>query len=359
MSDTRPAPDLLELATALVAIPSVSRSEQAVADAVEAAVRVCPWLEVDRIGDNVVARTSLGRSRRLMLAGHLDTVPPAGNEVPVVEDGVLRGLGAADMKGGLAVFLHLAGTIPEPSVDVTWCFYACEEIARQFNGLRQLWDERPDLLQADAAILGEPTGSLVEAGCQGTLRVTITMAGSRAHTARPFMGRNAIHRLAPILQAVHDYQGRRPVLDGCEFAEQLQVVHIDGGVAGNVVPDRASVTINHRFAPDRSGDEAVEAIRGLLSPWLEDDDTWAVTDVVPGAPPALDHPLLAGLVTASGARPRAKVGWTDVASFWEHGVPAANFGPGDPLLAHTAGEFVGRDELERAAGVLGSLLTGS
>ncbi|HXA33205.1 MAG TPA: M20/M25/M40 family metallo-hydrolase, partial [Acidimicrobiales bacterium] len=162
MSDTRPAPDLLELATALVAIPSVSRSEQAVADAVEAALRVCPWLEVDRIGDNVVARTSLGRSQRLMLAGHLDTVPAAGNEVPVVEDGVLRGLGAADMKGGLAVFLHLAGTIPEPSMDVTWCFYACEEIARQFNGLGELWEKRPDLLQADAAILGEPTGGVVE-----------------------------------------------------------------------------------------------------------------------------------------------------------------------------------------------------
>jgi succinyl-diaminopimelate desuccinylase len=359
MSDTPPLPDLLDLATALVAIPSVSRSEQALADAVEAALRVCPWLEVDRIGDNVVARTSLGRSQRLMLAGHLDTVPGAGNEVPVVEDGVLRGLGAADMKGGLAVFLHLAGTIPEPSVDVTWCFYAGEEIARQFNGLGELWEKRPDLLQADAAILGEPTGGVVEAGCQGTLRVTITMAGSRAHTARPFMGRNAIHRLAPILQAVHDYEGRRPVLDGCEFAEQLQVVHIDGGVAGNVVPDRASVTINHRFAPDRSGDEAIAAVRDLLSPWLGEDDTWTVTDVQPGAPPGLDHPLLAGLVSARGAPPRAKVGWTDVASFWEHGVPAANFGPGDPLLAHTPGEFVGRHELERAAGVLGSLLTGS
>ncbi|HEX4244081.1 MAG TPA: succinyl-diaminopimelate desuccinylase, partial [Acidimicrobiales bacterium] len=292
--------DLLDLATALVAIPSVSRSEKAMADAVEAALRVCPWLTVDRIGDNVVARSSLGRSKRLMLAGHLDTVPAAGNEVPVVEDGVLRGLGAADMKGGLAVFLHLAGTIPEPNVDVTWCFYACEEIAQPFSGLGHLWDERPDLLQADAAILGEPTDGLVEAGCQGTLRITITVGGSRAHTARPFMGRNAIHRLAPILQAVHQYRGRRPVLDGCEYAEQLQVVHIDGGVAGNVVPDTASVTVNHRFAPDRTGDEAVGAIRELLAPWLEDDDVWTVTDVQEGAPPGLEHALLAELVKASG-----------------------------------------------------------
>jgi succinyl-diaminopimelate desuccinylase len=353
-------PDLLDLATALVAIPSVSRSEKAMADAVEAALRVCSWLSVDRIGDNVVARTSLGRSERLMLAGHLDTVPAAaGNEVPVVEDGVLRGLGAADMKGGLAVFLHLAGSIPEPNVDVTWCFYACEEIAQRFNGLGRLWAERPDLLRADAAILGEPTSGLVEAGCQGTLRITITLSGSRAHSARPFMGRNAIHRLAPILQAVHEYRGRQPVLDGCEYAEQLQVVHVEGGVAGNVVPDQATVTINHRFAPDRTAEEAVESIHRLLSPWLEDDDTWVVSDVQPGAPPGLDHPLLAGLVKASDAPPRAKVGWTDVASFWAHGVPAANFGPGDPLLAHTPGEFVGRDELNHAAAVLDSLLTAS
>jgi succinyl-diaminopimelate desuccinylase len=171
------------------------------------------------------------------------------------------------------------------------------------------------------------------------------------------MGRNVIHRLAPILQAVHQYRGRRPVLDGCEYAEQLQVVHIDGGVAGNVVPDTASVTVNHRFAPDRTGDEAVGAIRELLAPWLEDDDVWTVTDVQEGAPPGLEHALLAELVKASGTPPRAKVGWTDVASFWAHGVPAANFGPGDPLLAHTAGEFVGRDELEHAAAVLESLLT--
>ncbi len=359
MTRAAPDPDLLDLATALVAIPSESRSEAAMADAVEAALRLCPWLAVDRIGDNVVARTSLGRPRRLMLAGHLDTVPGAGNEVPVVEDGVVRGLGAADMKGGLAVFLHLAGAIPEPAVDVTWCFYACEEIAQQFSGLGRLWAERPDLLRADAAVLGEPTGGVVEAGCQGTLRITITVGGSRAHTARPFMGRNAIHRLAPILQVVHEYRGRRPVLDGCEYAEQLQVVHVEGGVAGNVVPDQASVTINHRFAPDRTSDQAVEAIRLLLAPWLEDEDGWVVTEVQPGAPPGLEHPLLAALVEATGTPPRAKVGWTDVASFWAHGVPAANFGPGDPLLAHTPGEFVGRDELEHAAAVLESLLTGS
>ncbi len=191
---------LFGLTTALVAIPSVSHVEGPMADAVETALRLCPWLEVERVGDNVVARTDLGRRHRVLLAGHLDTVPPVdGNEEPRIEDDVLYGVGSADMKGGLAVFLDLAGTIPEPAVDVTWCFYACEEVDQEFSGLRHLWEHRPDLLEADAAILGEPTGGVVEAGCQGTLRVRISLAGRRAHTARPYTGRNAIHRLAPLL----------------------------------------------------------------------------------------------------------------------------------------------------------------
>ncbi len=357
-SDSGGRPDgLLELATALVAIPSVSHDEGHIADAVEAALGVCGWLTVERVGDNVIARSSLGRDRRVLLAGHLDTVPPAGgNDRPVVEDGTLRGVGAADMKGGLAVFLHLAGTLAEPAVDVTWCFYVCEEVDHRFNGLRRLWDERPELLEADVAVLGEPTGGVVEAGCQGTLRATLTFAGTAAHTARPFAGRNAVHRLSPVLTAVAGYQGRRPVIDGCEFAEQLQAVAVEGGAGGNVVPDRASLTINHRFAPDRTAEEAVAAVRDVVGE-LEAGDTFEVVDIHAGAPPALDHPLLAGLVAATGRPPRAKVGWTDVASFWAHGIPAANFGPGDPLLAHTQVEWVSAAELEHANSVLTGVLT--
>ena len=264
---------LFGMATALVAIPSVSHVEGPMADAVEAALRLCPWLSVERVGDNVVARTDLGRGQRVLLAGHLDTVPPTGgNEEPRIEGETLYGVGAADMKGGVAVFLHLAGTIPEPSVDVTWCFYACEEVSREFNGLRQLWDQRPELLVADAAILGEPTGGVVEAGCQGTLRVRISLEGRRAHTARPHTGRNAIHRLSPLLATVTGYRGRRPVLDGCEYVEQLQVVEVSGGVSGNVVPDEASLLINHRFAPDRTPEQAESSLRELLGPHLEQGD---------------------------------------------------------------------------------------
>jgi succinyl-diaminopimelate desuccinylase len=348
---------LLGLATALVGIPSVSHHESAMADAVQAAVSLCPWLTVERIGDNVVARTELGRSRRVLLAGHIDTVPPVdGNEEPRLEGTTLYGVGAADMKGGLAVFLHLAGSLDAPPVDVTWCFYAGEEVAREYNGLLRLWDERPDLLSADVAVLGEPTEGLVEAGCQGTMRIRITLTGSRAHVARPHTGRNAIHRLAGLLTAVDGYEVRRPVIDGCEYAEQLQVVAVEGGVASNVVPDRATLVVIHRFAPDRTTAQAESSVRELLAPYIEPGDHWELLDSAPAAPPSLDHPVLAALVAASGSPPRAKMGWTDVAFFAERGVPAANFGPGDPLLAHTPGEHVSTEELTRVASVLDTVL---
>jgi len=348
---------LLGLATALVGIPSVSHHEGAMADAVEAALALCPWLEVERVDDNVVARTDLGRARRVLLAGHLDTVPPVeGNDIPRVEDGTLHGVGSTDMKGGLAVFLHLAGVLDDPPMDLTWCFYTGEEVAREHNGLLRLWDVRADLVAADVAILGEPTGGLVEAGCQGTMRLRVTLAGLRAHTARPYAGRNAIHRLAAVLTAVDGYEGRRPVIDGCDYAEQLQVVSVEGGVAANVVPDRATLLLNHRFAPDRTAVQAESSVRELLAPHLEPGDHWELVDVAPPAPPSLDDPVLAALVAASGAPARAKVGWTDVAFFAERGVPAANFGPGDPLLAHTPGEYVTAAELGRAAWVLEQVL---
>jgi succinyl-diaminopimelate desuccinylase len=350
--------DLLVATAELVAIPSLSHAEHVLADLVEARLRACPWLETTRLGDNVVARTNLGRPQRLVLAGHLDTVTPNHNEEPKVDGDTLWGIGAADMKGGLAVMLDLAVATPAPAIDLTWCFYAREEIGRSDSGLLELWQARPDLLAGDAAILGEPTAALVEAGCQGTMRVRITRHGVRAHTARPFTGRNAIHRLGPILQTVAAWESREVVLDGCTYAEQLQVVAIDGGVAGNVVPDEASVTVNFRYAPDRNLGQAEEYLRQILGGSAlgeEEEDGWTV-DGADGAPPSLGHPLLAALVEKSGNAPRAKVGWTDVAFFWEHGVPAANFGPGDPLLAHHPDEHVTRTQLERARQVLSSLI---
>jgi succinyl-diaminopimelate desuccinylase len=234
------------------------------------------------------------------------------------------------------------------------------EVAREESGLATLWQRRPELLRADAAVVCEPTSSLVEAGCQGTMRVVVHVGGVRAHTARPFTGRNAVHRLGPVIDQVAQWQGRSITLDGCEYVEQLQAVAVEGGVAGNVVPDAASLTINYRFAPDRDAAGARSFLQALFDGLLDSElgDRLEVVDEADGAPPSLDHPLLAALVAGSGGPPRAKVGWTDVASFWAHGVPAANFGPGDPLLAHHPEERVARPDLERARAVLGSLVTG-
>ena len=350
--------DLLALTTELVDVPSVSHHEAALADLVEGELRGCHWLHVHRLGDNVVARTELGRDRRVVMAGHLDTVPPAENTTARVEGDVVWGVGSADMKGGLAVMLDLARTLSEPAVDVTWCFYACEELSRAENGLDQLWRDHPGLLAGDAAILGEPTSSRVEAGCQGTARYALHLGGVRAHTARPFTGRNAIHRLAEVLTRIEGFEPRVVTLDGCEFAEQLQAVRIEGGIAGNVVPDSATLTFNYRYAPDRQGPAATAAMMTLFDGIVDPaaGDRFDTLDQADGAPPALDHPILGALVAATGEPPRAKVGWTDVASFWSHGVPAANFGPGDPLLAHHPDERVDRASLDRARSVLRSLL---
>jgi len=352
--------DLLASTAELVDIPSVSHHESAIADHVEALLRAVPWLEVERLGHNVVARTVLGRPSRLVLAGHLDTVPPNGNERARVDGDVLWGLGAADMKGGCSVILELARTVADPSCDVTYVLYECEEVEARHNGLRRLLAERPELVAADAAVLCEPTGAVVEAGCQGTLRIAVTMAGERAHTARPWAGTNAIHRLGPLLDRVAAYEGRRPVLDGCEFAEALSAVRVEGGVAGNVVPDSATVQLNHRYAPDRDVTEAMAHLRDYLAPVVDEaaGDGVDLVDFADGAAPGLAHPLLSGLVTGTGGPARAKLGWTDVAFFTARGIPATNFGPGDPQVAHMAGERVDRAQLESVFTALGAVLAG-
>jgi succinyl-diaminopimelate desuccinylase len=351
-------PDLLGRTAELVDIASVSHHEQQIGDHLAGVIGPARWLEVTRVGENVVARTDLGRPYRLLLAGHTDTVPPNGNEGARVEGATLHGIGSADMKGGLAVMVEVALACEEPEVDLTFVFYACEEVDQRFSGLLEIERERPDLLAADAAILGEPTGAAVEAGCQGVLRVRAVVRGERAHTARPWTGRNAIHRLAPLLERCDLYESRRPVLDGCEFREALQVVEVSGGVAGNVVPDEARVLIDHRFAPDRSADEAFGSVAAFLAPALSPpagDEVVLVSAAAP-AMPGLSHPLLASLVTSSGAPPRAKLGWTDVSFFSARGVPAVNYGPGDPLVAHTASERVERAQLDTAFATLAALV---
>ena len=349
--------DTFMLAADLVSVPSVSFNEARITDLIEGALYANgEHLDVFRVGDNLVARTDLGRQWRLILAGHTDTVAPSGNAEARIDGDVLWGVGAADMKGGLAVLLSLALSARRPIVDVTYVFYAREEVDAVHNGLREVAAARPDLLAADVALLLEPTGGMVEAGCQGTMRIKVTLAGERAHTARAWMGRNAVHRLGALLEVVDGYEPRRPVISGCEFREGLQAVEVTGGVAGNVVPDEAVLTINHRFAPDRTPEQAEQHIRAVIEPVLEPTDAVEVVDVAPPADPGLDHSLLEAVVRNSGTPPRAKLGWTDAAFFAERGVPASNFGPGDPLLAHTAHEQLHRDSLHKVYRVLEDLL---
>jgi succinyl-diaminopimelate desuccinylase len=352
--------DLLAATAELVDIASVSHDERSIADHLEDRLRAAPWLDVERVEDNVVARTRLGRPSRLILAGHTDTVPANGNERARLEGDTLWGLGTADMKSGLAVMLELATSLPEPAMDVTYAFYVCEEVAREHNGLSRLFAVRPDLLAGDAAVLGEPTGGAVEAGCQGVLKLSVTLRGERAHSARPWMGVNAIHRLGPVLDAISGFPVRQPVVEGCRYREALQAVRVTGGVADNVVPDSVTVALNCRFAPDRDASAALAAVSDLLAPTLDTErgDTVEVIEAAPGATPKLDHPLLRRLVDATGQRPRAKLGWTDVALFAERGVPATNFGPGDSTLAHAAGERVRRVEVEDTFRLLSALLSG-
>ena len=351
------ATDVFALTRQLVDVASESFDESTLADLIEAELAGLDHLDVTRVGDNVVARTALGRPQRLVLGGHTDTVPANGNFPSRLDGDTLWGVGAADMKGGLAVMLTSARSHVAPRVDLTYVFYAREEVAAVHSGLAELFDDRPDLLVGDLALLGEPTDGKIEAGCQGTLRFRLTVRGQRAHTARAWMGRNAIHRLAPVLAALAAYEPRRPVISGCAYHEALLAVGIEGGVSGNVVPDAATVLIGHRFAPDRTTTEAEAHVREVLAPFLDDGDELELIDASPAAAPAVDHPLVAALIARNSLEVSAKLGWTDVARFAERGIPAANFGPGDPTIAHTAGEHVTRDSVERTWAALDDLVT--
>jgi succinyl-diaminopimelate desuccinylase len=339
--------DVAALTADLVDVESVSGDEQHLADLVEVALKGCAGLDVQRDGNVVIARTSLGRGQRIALAGHLDTVPIAGNVPSRVEGGRLFGCGTSDMKSGDAVMLrvaHLVGTGElVPRADLTWIFYDCEEVEAVRNGLGRIARERPELIAADFAVLLEPTEGVIEGGCQGTLRAVITTGGVRAHSARSWLGENAIHAAAPVLAILAGYQAREVDVDGLHYHEGLNAVAVAGGVAGNVIPDLCEITVNFRYAPDRSESEAFEHVREVFAGY-----DVRLTDSAPGARPGLDAPLAAAFVAATGVPARAKFGWTDVALFGRLGIPAVNFGPGDPNLAHTVDESVELDRIRSA-----------
>jgi succinyl-diaminopimelate desuccinylase len=332
----------VDLTRALVDIESVSGNEKAIADAVEQALRAYPHLEVTRDADAVIARTDLGRDSRVVIAGHLDTVPVNDNLPSRLEDGVVWGRGTVDMKGGDAVMLKLAAELTEPAVDVTWVWYDLEEVASFLNGLGRIARTRPELLEADFAVLCEPSNGEVEGGCNGTLRVDVRVTGTRAHSARAWMGANAIHAVTPVLQALVAYEPRQAEVDGLVYREGLNAVGIRGGVAGNVIPDECVVEVNYRFAPDRDAELAERHVRDVFAGFEVE-----VTDVAEGARPGLTDPLALAFLAAVGGEARPKYGWTDVARFAALGIPAVNYGPGDPSLAHADDERVAVEQIER------------
>lgn len=352
-----PALDLtastVELTRQLVDIESVSGNEGGIADAVEAALRPLAHLEVLRDGDAIVAKTNLGRDRRVVIAGHLDTVPVNDNLPSRLDaDGILWGRGTADMKAGCAILLALAAELSEPAVDVTWVWYDHEEVESSLNGLGRIARTRPDLLAADFAILAEPTDAEIEGGCNGTLRVEVRTRGRRSHSARSWAGDNAIHAAGTILNLLAGYQAREIEVEGLVYREGLNAVGISGGVAGNVIPDEAVVTVNYRFAPDKTGTEAEAYVRELFAGY-----DMTLTDLADGARPGLDDPLAQGFVAAIGSEARPKYGWTDVARFSALGIPAVNYGPGDPALAHADDERVPVEQIERCEAGLRKWLT--
>ncbi|MBM7807592.1 succinyl-diaminopimelate desuccinylase [Geodermatophilus bullaregiensis] len=352
--------DVLTLTRVLVDTPSVSGDERALADAVETALRSLGGLEVERVGDTVLARTGLGRDTRVVLAGHLDTVPIAGNVPSRLEDGRLYGCGTSDMKSGDAVMLRLAGRfgVPgaEPAHDLTFVFYDNEEVEAVKSGLGRVARERRGWLYGDLAVLLEGTDGEIEAGCQGTLRARLETRGRRAHSARSWLGVNAVHGLAGALAALAAYEAREVEIDGCLYREGLNAVGVSGGVAGNVIPDEAALTVNFRYAPDRDEDAAEAHVREVFAGAIAAGATLTVTDNAGGALPGLSEPAAAAFVAAVGKPARAKLGWTDVARFAALGIPAVNYGPGDPTLAHTREEHVLVERLQPAEDALTAYL---
>lgn len=345
--------DPVDLTAALVDIESPSHHEEAIADAIEEALRGLEHAQVQRFGNTVVARTDFGLPSRVVLAGHIDTVPLADNTPHRLTDGILHGCGSVDMKSGMACYLHAFARLAQPGKaahDLTVIAYEAEEVASKYNGLARLEREHPELLAGDIALLGEPSGGIIEAGCQGSIRVFVDAHGTRAHSARSWLGHNAAHDLAPVLARLAAYEPRSVVIDGCEYREGLNVVGLEGFVATNTIPDHARLVVNFRYAPDRSVEDAMAHLEEALA--LEDGLELIYDDVAPAALPGLGDPVAADLVKAVGGKFRAKFGWTDVARFSSLGVPAVNFGPGDPGFAHKPDEQCPVDEISQVSAQL-------
>ena len=327
--------ELSKLTLDLVNISSVSKDEKSIADSIAEALKKIGHLKITRVNNSIVAQTNFGNKQRVVIAGHIDTVPANNNFPGKINNSEVIGLGSVDMKSGIAVALKLASEITSSNYDVTYLFYESEEIETKFNGLELITKQQKDLLDCDFAILMEPTNGILEVGCQGSLRFEVSTNGKRSHSARWWNGENAIHKTNKILEILNNYKSREPEIDGHKFREGLQAVKVNGGIAGNVVPDSVTISINHRFAPDTSIDQATQNMKTLFK-----DFNFQLVDAANAAPTGLSNPLIKEFVSNIGKNVAPKFGWTDVARFANAGIPAINFGPGDPNLAHHPEEKV-------------------
>lgn len=355
--------DPVDLTVDLVNIESVSHNEKPIADVLEEQLISIANVEVLRVNNTLVARTHRGLARRVILAGHVDTVPTADNLPATVGkndrgEPTLFGCGTVDMKSGLAVYLHTFARLandPQLRYDLSLVAYEGEEVASQYNGLGFIEQQHPEWLAGDVALLGEPSGAVIEAGCQGSIRLKVVAHGVRAHSARSWLGKNAMHALAPVINNIAAYQASEVVVDGCRYHEGLNIVHCESGVATNTIPDEAWLFVNFRFAPNRSIAQAMEHLLEVLD--LPEGIDYSIDDAVPGARPGLDQPIVAELIAATGGKVRAKYGWTDVARFSQLKIPAVNFGPGDPSFAHKKDEQCPTAMIYEVAQVLETYLT--
>ncbi|MCA1828309.1 MAG: succinyl-diaminopimelate desuccinylase [Myxococcales bacterium] len=334
--------DLAARTLQLCEIKSPVGDEGSIAAYVQDAVRG------ERIGNAVVAGRVNPAKPAVILAGHLDTVPLQEGDFPARrESGRIYGRGASDMKGALAVMIELWDRLDreELPVELVEVFYDREEGPVAENGLLPLLEKRPDLRKARLALCLEPTDLALQLGCCGSMHATLTFRGKSAHSARPWQGENAIHRCGALLTHLKDLPRKEIRIGELTFYEVMSVTRIEGFTGRNVVPAKAELNVNYRFAPDRSLQSAEEEIEKLARTFGAE---CRVTDRAPSGPVIVDNPLLQEFRALTAAPLEAKQAWTDVAQLAAHGIPAANFGPGEQAQAHQRNESCGEEALENA-----------
>ncbi len=342
----------------LIDIPSESRHEAALRERLLSLVP--PQLETAFAGDEAFLFLPERRAGvpLVVLAGHYDTVPAQDNVPGRLEGDVVHGLGAADMKGGVAVALELVRDLARDgpgALDVALLLFGREELSPQFSPLPGLFDSCPPVRQASLAILLEPTACAIQAGCVGNMGARVTFRGVSGHAARPWLAENAIHKAIHGLRRIAELERREVVISGLPFYEVVSVTRLEAGIADNVVPDRATATLNYRYTPDRSDEEAEAFLRSLLPDGVQ-------IELLGSSPPArvvVDAPLVQSLRAAGDLRFEPKQAWTNVADFTSRGIDAVNFGPGDPAYAHRRDEQVEVAALVRCYETLRRFVAGS